>query len=689
MKLEHHAKSASKLRQAVSFVLFACFSTLWLIASGFDGSARAAAAVSSEVLTTEGKTLVVLANPFMELTFEPARGGRCVSFRFRDNGEQLVAKSEEAGMFLDHWAKYPWPSGLMHLPYQFEVVGDRNSKVGIKLWVTVPPKGGGSGSPNREASLALPTSPELIGLVVRKTIWLNAANDALLVEQEVENPTKESRGVAPYVQHNFNMNGSRFNDVWYLPSTEGVSLNFQPTREGERSAGTEWVVQPTAGWIAVRDRKTDRGMLFAFDYNYIRKIYTCGSTAEWFMEAVPVAPGKSLKTHHIIKPVKGFESFVYGSENLVTDLRPHQVGTAVEVAHDIAAVSRELGKVDIEFTAVGWKSKEVLSQRSLKSVPVGFQKARQTFTFVPKNLADGVVIKAVVKGDNFTERYERFYAGDKAEHERTHNYFATVGGALAGGQGDAYALKPPRKVKKLDKPDFATLAHPSPDRFRCLVVFGLYTHVLNLDDALQGWQPAGKPSVEFTWANCPTNAIESFPGSYEELFAYNTVVLSDVNYKAIGDIGFEMLCDYVEHGGNLLVTGGPYALGNGEFEGTRFLDVLPVTLSSAFDLKWAGKGKSRPLTAARDDSQLLIGVSFTQKPRVFWHHCVTPKEGSEVVLKAGEQPALILGRYGKGKVAVLTLSPTGKANEGEVAWWAWEGWPMIVKNVFAWFASAP
>ncbi len=76
MKLEHHADPASKLRQAVSFVLLACFSKLWLLTSGFDLSARAAAAVSSEVLTTEGKTLVVLANPFMELTFEPARGGQ-------------------------------------------------------------------------------------------------------------------------------------------------------------------------------------------------------------------------------------------------------------------------------------------------------------------------------------------------------------------------------------------------------------------------------------------------------------------------------------------------------------------------------------------------------------------------------------------------------------------------------------
>jgi uncharacterized membrane protein len=194
----------------------------------------------------------------------------------------------------------------------------------------------------------------------------------------------------------------------------------------------------------------------------------------------------------------------------------------------------------------------------------------------------------------------------------------------------------------------------------------------------------GKNAPEFTWANSPPNAIETFPGTYDELFSYNTVVLSDVNYKAVGDIGFEMICDYVQQGGSLLVVGGPYALGNGEFEGSRFLEVLPVTLSGPFDLKWAGKGKSWDLKPVKAEHPVLKGVSFEKNPRVFWHHFVTPKAGAEVVLNAGDQPTLILGTYGKGKVAVLTLSPTGIGQEGETQWWDWEGWSPLVKNIFTW-----
>ena len=103
------------------------------------------------------------------------------------------------------------------------------------------------------------------------------------------------------------------------------------------------------------------------------------------------------------------------------------------------------------------------------------------------------------------------------------------------------------------------------------------------------------------------------------------------------------------------------------FQGSRFLDVLPVRLRGPFDLKWSGKGKSWKLATRQPEHPLLNGVRFDQSPRVYWHHFVTPKPNATVVLDAGSEPTLILGRYDKGSVATLTLSPTGLASEGEVA----------------------
>lgn len=236
----------------------------------------------------------------------------------------------------------------------------------------------------------------------------------------------------------------------------------------------------------------------------------------------------------------------------------------------------------------------------------------------------------------------------------------------------------------IDKPALANQPRPAADRFKCLVVFGLYTHILRLDDALADYRYGDKYAPEFTWANCPPNAVENFPGTYEELFSYHTVVLSDVNYRALGDVRFEMLCAYVEQGGALLVVGGPYALGNGEFKDTRFLELLPVNLQGPFDLKWAGKGKSWDLVPANSADRLLQGVPFEPPPKVYWQHFVTAKDGAHVRLTAGGQPALVTGVYGRGRIAVLTLSPTGKAGDGETAWWNWQGWFPLLQKSMAW-----
>ncbi len=511
------------------------------------------------------------------------------------------------------------------------------------------------------------------------------------VEQAIMNSTDESRAAGLYIQQNLGMGGIYHGDNWYLPSTRGIEVHVQADKPGGQSVGPDFISDPVDGWLAVKDRKSERGLLFVFDYNYLAKTYTSGGTGEWFMESVPIAPGKSFRTEYFVKPVRGFTDFTYGSKRLVADIQADETGEGtVRVSHDIASVTRGLDDVSVELQVTGWKSKRRLITRSFKVDRLTSAKERQQFSFTPKALNDGIVISAVVRSGGEEDRYEYFYAGEKAERERRSVSFATKGRAVASSRGDAYFRKQPRRQKTFDKPDFATVARPDPQRYRCLVVFGLFTHLLNLDDAVAGRSPAfpksraSLPLVEFDWANCPPNGVEKFPGTYDELFRYDLVVLSDVNYKALGDIGMEMLCDYVHEGGSLLVVGGPYAYGNGEFGGSRFLDVLPVHLSGPFDLKWAGKGRSWRLTPALANHAVLGGVPFDQQPRVFWHHFLTPKKGSVVALKAGDKPALVLGRYGKGKVAALSLSPTGVGRKGEVQWWDWDGWFPLVRNLFAW-----
>jgi uncharacterized membrane protein len=641
--------------------------------------------VSSDIRTVNGVQHVVLENRHVRLTFDPARGGRCSKFLFKDNGEQIIGDEDVSGMFLDHWSKFAWPSGLMHLPYKHELVRDGENQVGVRLWIEVPKSGGGKGERDAAVSLKIATSPELVGLTVQKTVWLRADSDVIRVEQAIINSTDESRAAGLYIQQNLGMGGTHHSDNWYLPSTRGIEVHVQADKPGGQSVGPDFIPDPVDGWLAVKDRKSDRGLLFVFDYNYLAKTYTSGGTGEWFMESVPIGPGKSFRTEYFVKPVRGFKDFAYSSKRLVADIQADETQDGeVRVSHDIAAVAADLNNVTVELRLTGWKSKQRLVAKSFRIDRLKNAKQRQQFSFSPKALSDGVVIAAVVRSGAKEDRYEYFYAGDKAERERRSVSFVTKGRAVASSRGDAYFRKQPRKRKSFDKPDFAKVARPDPKRYRCLVVFGLFTHILNLDDAVADRKRRGLTPVEFDWANCPPNAVETFPGTYDELFRYDLVVLSDVNYKALGDIAMEMVCDYVHEGGSLLVVGGPYAYGNGEFDGSRFFDVLPVHVSGPFDLKWAGKGKSWQLKATSPDHRVLRDISFDQKSCVFWHHFLTPKKDSTVVLKAGDNPVLVFGRYGKGKVAALSLSPTGVGAQGEVPWWDWDGWFPLVRNLFAW-----
>ena len=642
-------------------------------------------APTAKLLNENGTEFVVLENDFVELTFEPSRGGRCTKFLFKDNGEQLIANDDDvAGMFLDHWAKYSWPSALMHLPYEHEILEPSEHKVGIRLKVTVPEMGGGKGDRGAEASNAITTSPELVGLVVQKTIWLHSDSDLVTVDQEVINPTDESRATALYLQQNLGMNGSYFSDNWYLPSTNGVEVYFQADKAGGSRFGPDFIQDPVEGWIAVKDRNTDRGLLFVFDYNYLQQTYTSGGTGEWFMDQIPIAPGKSFATQYLVKPVSGLEDFAYGSERVVANIQADEKsGDSIEISHSITTVSAPLQDVDVEIRARRWVSKEEIWREQYQIDELTAEPHRWQGLLTAEDVESGLVLTVTVRSAEHDDQYEYYYAGDKAEADRRSITFATKGRGLPGARGDAYVRAAPRKHKAIDKPDFDTIERSSDDQFRCLVVFGLYTHILNLDDAFSTTDD-GQSEVQFVWANCPPNAVETFPGTYDELFNYDVIVLADVNARALGDIALEMLCDYVHEGGTIVVSGGPYAYGNGEFQGTRFLEALPVHISGPFDLKWAGKGMSWSLKPAIADHAILDGVSFDEKPQVFWQHYLQPKRNSEVILTAGDKPALVVGNYGKGQVAALSLSPTGVATDGEVQWWDWNGWFPLVRNLFNW-----
>jgi uncharacterized membrane protein len=170
--------------------------------------------------------------------------------------------------------------------------------------------------------------------------------------------------------------------------------------------------------------------------------------------------------------------------------------------------------------------------------------------------------------------------------------------------------------------------------------------------------------------------------SYDDLLAYNLVVLADVDAESLGDIGREMLKDYVAAGGGLLVLGGPYAYGEGGYGKGQLAEVLPVQVGGAFDLVAGGE------LAAGGASALPGSLDWKQRPVAPYVHRLTPKPQAVVAVTAGGLPFVVTGTYGQGRVACVAGSPVGAA-AGRTVFWQWSDWPRLVGKLAEWARAVP
>lgn len=633
-----------------------------------------AISVFGECYSRKKNDRIIVGNRLLELTFVPSRGGRCTSLKIKATNTELVGNKIHSGLFIDHWGKYVWPSGLMHLNYKYEILKKPNA-LGIRLWTKIPTHGGGKGSSSATRSAKIPTTKELIGLVVSKTIWLTKKSDMLKIEQEIQNTSKSSKMISVYIQNALALSPGSLNINWYMPSETGISIFMRPKEKRGKSTGKQWIDVPVAGWMAGIDRNKKSGLAFIMDYNYLKKLYSCGSTAEWFYDNVLLPSGESFKTEYFIKPIKDFKNLAYASKDIIADIVPSIENGKLKIALDYT-MPRQM---DCNITVFSLDDrKELFSQNFTLSASKTLKRKIFHLSLKPEKL----IIRVKVKKHEFEIWFNNL---DSWEKEHDYKFKSGLFADLAGTVSP-YRKTPPPKIKKYNKYKQNIVINKNTNDIKVLVVYGLYTRMLRIWDALDLLKQDGR-KISTTWVNCPPNGVENFPASYQELADYNVIILCDVNQKALGQLCLNMIQVCVKGGRGLLLTGGPYALGNGEFADKTFLEMLPVKLTGPFDLKWAGKGKSWKLKKS-SSSPILNRLTFDSAPDVYWMHHLTPKKDSQIILKANGLPALVTGSYGKGKVAVLSLSPTGcKQNKEDVPWWDWTSLPELEKNLIIWLKN--
>ena len=209
---------------------------------------------------------------------------------------------------------------------------------------------------------------------------------------------------------------------------------------------------------------------------------------------------------------------------------------------------------------------------------------------------------------------------------------------------------------------------------------GLWQEFFGLDAAMKACGIAADNSDWWTWRE-----RRGWSGPQiktpEELAKYRLVVLANIDLRSLSLEQRAWLKGWVEVGGSLLMTGGPYALGRGWWQDSDILaSIMPATLKP-YDLQPA----AGPLLL--QGAGPLAALTLPGNASTVWLHELAPKPGVQVALTAGGQPALILGEAGKGRVALLALAPLGEDIPG--AWWRSDTGVKISEAACRWLLRQP
>jgi uncharacterized membrane protein len=174
-------------------------------------------------------------------------------------------------------------------------------------------------------------------------------------------------------------------------------------------------------------------------------------------------------------------------------------------------------------------------------------------------------------------------------------------------------------------------------------------------------------------------SVSDFPKDADALSKYSLVLLSNINPRALGFQARNMLKDWVEQGGTLIVTGGPQAFGKGQTKGTMLEEIYPIQGQSD-DLIDGGSFKPGPEEALPPKCPAYRGQAGSHVI-----HRATPRPEAKVVLRCNDSPLLAYQKVGMGTVVVFT--GTGLENDQKVhPFWserAWGQWSAQFLNAIS------
>jgi uncharacterized membrane protein len=176
-----------------------------------------------------------------------------------------------------------------------------------------------------------------------------------------------------------------------------------------------------------------------------------------------------------------------------------------------------------------------------------------------------------------------------------------------------------------------------------------------------------------------------FPETAADLFDHNVVYLCGADLTALTLRQKNLLAEYVRRGGGLIVFGGHKALDRAGLKGSLLEDVLPVTGGAGLPPLVSLPGGA-PLVP-RAPHPVTQFADFESSPVCFYVHDLEARPEAQTLITVGDKPGIVVGKYGKGRVAVVGMTCFGLPAEAQTPFCQWRCWVLLLRDLAWWAAS--
>lgn len=193
-------------------------------------------------------------------------------------------------------------------------------------------------------------------------------------------------------------------------------------------------------------------------------------------------------------------------------------------------------------------------------------------------------------------------------------------------------------------------------------------------------------------------ASRDFPASIEGLAQYDAVIVSDVgadSFELTDDClagrrsvsRLRVLAEWVAGGGALLMVGGYMSFsgiqGRAGFARSPLAEVLPVGMLDHDDRVERPDGVEPEVILP--SHPIVAGLPSTW-PFLLGYNEVRPKEGSTVLVAVDQDPLLVVGEHGRGRVAAFSsdCSPHWASHD----FLAWHHYDALFQSLLRWLGRA-